>query len=68
MLILLVVTILNSFVASVVGIFVILIGNGVYDVFMDPVHRVSADTPTTQTTLETKKPKAKTTKSKTKKA
>jgi APA family basic amino acid/polyamine antiporter len=68
MLILLVVTFMNSFVASMVGIFVILIGNGVYDVFMDPVHRVIADTPTTQTTLETKKPKAKTTKSKTKKA
>jgi basic amino acid/polyamine antiporter, APA family len=34
MLILLVVTIINSFQASMVGIFVILIGNGFYDVFM----------------------------------
>ena len=63
MLILLVVTFMNSFVASMVGIFVILIGNGVYDVFMDPVDQITADTPTP---LETKKPKAKTPKRKAK--
>lgn len=35
MLILLVVTLLNSFEATMLGIFVILIGNGFYDTFMD---------------------------------
>jgi hypothetical protein len=63
MLILLVVTFKNSFVASMVGIYVILIGNGVYDVFMDPVNQITADTPTP---LETKHPKAKTPKRKAK--
>jgi APA family basic amino acid/polyamine antiporter len=37
MLILLVVTFINSFEASMLGVFVILIGNGVYDVFMEKV-------------------------------
>ena len=37
MLILLVVTFINSFEASMLGVFVILIGNGFYDVFMEKV-------------------------------
>ncbi|MFZ9704215.1 MAG: APC family permease, partial [Bacilli bacterium] len=37
MLILLVVTFINSFEASMLGVFVILAGNGFYDVFMDKV-------------------------------
>ena len=45
MLILLIVTMLNSFVASMVGIFVILIGNGFYDVFMDKSTPSLSDTP-----------------------
>jgi hypothetical protein len=56
MLILLLVTVINSFLASMVGIFVILIGNGFYDVFMDRVTQVTADTPIV---LDTKKTKAK---------
>jgi|GEM_PF-91307 len=42
MLILLVVTFVNSFEASMLGVFVILIGNGVYDVFMEKVDYVPA--------------------------
>jgi hypothetical protein len=64
MLILLVVTMLNSFVASMVGIFVILIGNGFYDVFMDKSIPVVVDTPLT---IETKVVATKTTKRKSKK-
>jgi APA family basic amino acid/polyamine antiporter len=45
MLILLVVTMLNSPEASMAGIFVILIGNGFYDVFMDRSLPAVADTP-----------------------
>jgi basic amino acid/polyamine antiporter, APA family len=63
MLILLLVTVINSFLASMVGIFVILIGNGFYDVFMDRVTHVTADTPIV---LQTKKTKAKNTSRKTK--
>jgi APA family basic amino acid/polyamine antiporter len=64
MLILLVVTMINSFEASMVGVFVILIGNGFYDVFMDKSTPVVADTPLP---VETKKAPAKTTKRKSKK-
>ena len=45
MLILLVVTMINSFEASMVGVFVILIGNGFYDVFMDKSSPAVLDTP-----------------------
>ena len=45
MLILLVVTMLNDFGASMTGIFVILIGNGFYDVFMDRSLPAVTDTP-----------------------
>jgi APA family basic amino acid/polyamine antiporter len=54
MLILLVVTMVNSFQASMVGIFVILIGNGFYDVFMDKSTPSLSDTPA-PVTLETTK-------------
>jgi APA family basic amino acid/polyamine antiporter len=64
MLILLVVTMINSVEASMVSIFIILIGNGFYDVFMDKSTPVVADTPLP---LETKKAPAKTTKRKSKK-
>ena len=64
MLILLVVTMINSFEASMVGVFVILIGNGFYDVFMDKSTPVVANTPLP---VETKKARAKTTKRKSKK-
>jgi hypothetical protein len=64
MLILLVVTMINSFQASMVGVFVILIGNGFYDVFMDKSTPVVANTPLP---VETKKALAKTTKRKSKK-
>lgn len=43
MLILLVVTMINSFQASMAGVFVILIGNGFYDVFMDRPSPAVAD-------------------------
>jgi basic amino acid/polyamine antiporter, APA family len=45
MLILLVVTFINSFEASMLGIFVILIGNGFYDVFMDKLGHEPAASP-----------------------
>jgi APA family basic amino acid/polyamine antiporter len=64
MLILLVVTMINSVEASMVSIFIILIGNGFYDVFMDKSTPVVADTPLP---VETKKAPAKTTKRKSKK-
>jgi APA family basic amino acid/polyamine antiporter len=43
MVILLVVTLMNSFEPTILGIFVLLIGNGVYDVFMDKKHLQVAD-------------------------
>ncbi len=43
MVILLVVTLINSFEPTIIGIFVLLIGNGVYDVFMDKKHLQVAD-------------------------
>jgi APA family basic amino acid/polyamine antiporter len=64
MLILLVVTMINSVEASMVSIFIILIGNGFYDVFMDKSTPVVANTPVP---VETKKTRAKTTKRKSKK-
>ena len=45
MIILLVVTMFNSFQASMVGVFVILIGNGFYDVFMDKSTPSLSNTP-----------------------
>jgi APA family basic amino acid/polyamine antiporter len=45
MLILLVVTFINSFEASMIGIFVLLIGNGFYDVFMDKLGHEPAVSP-----------------------
>ena len=54
MLILLVVTMVNSFQASMVGIFVILIGNGFYDVFMDKSTPSLSDTPAPVTLATTK--------------
>jgi basic amino acid/polyamine antiporter, APA family len=59
MVILLVVTLLNSFVPTIIGIFVLLIGNGFYDVFMDKHHLVATDTPTAQATLTKKRPAKK---------
>jgi APA family basic amino acid/polyamine antiporter len=64
MLILLVVTMINSFQASMVGVFVILIGNGFYDVFMDKSIPVVVDTPLP---IEPKPIATKTTKRKSKK-
>lgn len=63
MLILLVVTFINSFEASLLGLFVILIGNGVYDVWMDRFEHeppavlqpVKAATKTLSTTKKTTK-------------
>lgn len=68
MLILLVVTMINSLQASMVGIFVILIGNGFYDVFMDKDRLTSAggDTPTPVTLETTKAATKKVTKRKSK--
>jgi APA family basic amino acid/polyamine antiporter len=51
MLILLVVTMINSFEASMVGVFVILIGNGFYDVFMDKSTPSLSDTPAVLQTI-----------------
>lgn len=45
MIILLVVTIINSFEPTVIGLFVLLIGNGFYDVFMDKKHLQVKETP-----------------------
>jgi hypothetical protein len=53
MLILLVVTFMNSFEASMLGIFVILIGNGFYDVFMDKLGHEPAVSPSA-TSVEVK--------------
>jgi APA family basic amino acid/polyamine antiporter len=60
MVILLIVTLINSFEPTVIGIFVLLIGNGVYDVFMDKKHLkatdvtpASASAPVVQTTRKT---------------
>jgi APA family basic amino acid/polyamine antiporter len=64
MLILLVVTMINSVEASMVSIFIILIGNGIYDVFMDKSIPVVADTPLP---IETNQVAVKTTKRKSKK-
>jgi APA family basic amino acid/polyamine antiporter len=64
MLILLVVTMINSFEASMVGVFVILIGNGFYDVFMDKSIPVVVDTPLP---IEVNQVATKTTKRKSKK-
>lgn len=55
MVILLVATLINSFVPTMIGIFVLLIGNGFYDVFMDKRHLVTTDTPTVQVTRTTKR-------------
>jgi APA family basic amino acid/polyamine antiporter len=68
MLILLVVTMVNSFQASMVGIFVILIGNGFYDVFMDKSTPSLSDTPVPVTLETTKVTTKKVTKRKPKKA
>jgi APA family basic amino acid/polyamine antiporter len=68
MLILLVVTFVNSFEASILGVFVILIGNGFYDVFMEKVAYEpaailplvkSAKARATTTEVVTKKPRKK---------
>jgi APA family basic amino acid/polyamine antiporter len=53
MLILLVVTFMNSFEASMLGIFVLLIGNGFYDVFMDKLGHEPAVSPSASS-VETK--------------
>ena len=68
MLILLVVTMVNSFQASMVGIFVILIGNGFYDVFMagDRLPPAVSDTPAPVTLATTKVTTKKVTKRKSK--
>lgn len=55
MVILLVATLINSFVPTMIGIFVLLIGNGFFDVFMDKRHLVTTDTPTLQVTRTTKR-------------
>ena len=55
MVILLVATLINSFVPTMIGIFVLLIGNGFFDVFMDKRHLVTTDTPTVQVTRTTKR-------------
>ena len=68
MLILLVVTMFNSFQASMVGVFVILIGNGFYDVFMagDRLPPAVSDTPAPVTLATTKVATKKVTKRKSK--
>ena len=63
MVILLVVTLINSFEPTILGLFVLLIGNGVYDVFMDKKHLAVADvapvTPTAKPVKKATTPKTK---------
>jgi APA family basic amino acid/polyamine antiporter len=56
MLILLVVTFINRFADSMIGVFVILIGNGIYDVWMDRLQPADNLQPTLVTETKPKKP------------
>jgi APA family basic amino acid/polyamine antiporter len=55
MVILLIVTLINSFLPTMIGIFVLLIGNGFYDVFMDKRHLLESDNRVTPVTATKKK-------------
>ena len=56
MLILLVVTFINRFADSMIGVFVILIGNGIYDVWMDRLQPEDKLQPALATETKAKKP------------